>query len=139
MTMQAEYHGGFCCTLKEQETGAAMRTRSAAEAGDRTGLFAPTDLVGAALATCAMTVMGYAARHLEIDITGATVDAAVKMTPDHRNIAGVDLVFHMPAGEYSGKVKKQFESAVRSCPVHAALGAHIEQNFSFVWPDQPVA
>ncbi len=139
MTMQATYNGGFCCTLKDQETGAGIRTRPGAEAGDRAGLFTPTDLVGAALATCAMTVMGYAARHLEIDITGATVDAAVKMTPDHRNIAGVDLVFHMPAGEYSDKVKKQCERAVHSCPVHAALGAHIEQHFSFVWPDQPAA
>ncbi len=137
MTMQAEYHGDFCCTVRDSVTGAEIRTRPESAGGDRAGRVSPTDLVGAALATCAMTVLGYAASHRKVDVTGARVDVDVRMTPDGHGIAGVDLVFHMPPGDYPGKVRKQLERAANVCPVHAALGPQIEQNISFVWPDRP--
>ncbi len=139
MSMKVTYEGDFCCVLRDNETGAVIHTMSAAEQGDHSGRFAPPDLIAAALATCAMTVLGYQARRLDLNLAGMTVDTVLTMTENHSDVASVELVFHMPAGTYTDKVKKQCQRAVTKCPVHAAINPSVKQIFTFDWPDEDKA
>lgn len=97
--------------------------------------FSPTDLVATALASCAITVMGIAAKNHNIDIKGATVTVVKHMESNPRRISQIDLVFTMPHIKYSSKEKSMLEHTAFTCPVAKSLSADLVQNITFVWHD----
>jgi len=95
--------------------------------------FSPTDLVATALASCAITVMGIAAKNHNIDIKGATVTVVKHMESNPRRISQIDLVFTMPHIKYSSKEKSMLEHTAFTCPVAKSLSADLVQNITLVW------
>ena len=86
----------------------------------------PTDMVAAALGSCMLTLMGIAARRLEIDLKGTRVEIQKVMAAEPRRIAEIRLDFYLP-GDYSDKDKKILQGAAETCPVGKSLHPDIRQ------------
>lgn len=97
--------------------------------------FSPTDLVATSLATCAITVMGIAAKNHNIDIKGTRATVLKHMESNPRRISQIDLVITMPQNKYSDKEKSMLEHTAFTCPVAKSLSADLVQNITFVWND----
>ena len=96
------------------------------QSGNRVITDAPTDMVAAALGSCMLTLMGIAARRLEIDLKGTRVEIQKVMAAEPRRIAEIRLDFYLP-GDYSDKDKKILQGAAETCPVGKSLHPDIRQ------------
>ena len=65
--------------------------------------------------SCMLTLMGIAARRLEIDLKGTRVEIQKVMAAEPRRIAEIRLDFYLP-GDYSDKDKKILQGAAETCP-----------------------
>ncbi|MDR2504160.1 MAG: OsmC family protein, partial [Deltaproteobacteria bacterium] len=96
--------------------------------------FSPTDLVSAALGSCALTIMGmYASTH-GLNMTGATAEVNKTMASGPRRISAVEVMVKMPAGDYPDRHKKGLELAARGCPVLQSLHPDTEKKLTIIWP-----
>ncbi|RYU92943.1 OsmC family protein [Emticicia agri] len=97
--------------------------------------FSPTDLTATSLGSCAMTVMGIAARREEIDFTGSEVAVTKVMSAElPRRIVKIEVNFMMQTPEeLSEEVKQKYIRIAHTCPVAQSLHPDIEQVFNFNW------
>ena len=88
--------------------------------------FSPTDLMGAALGTSILTILGIVARRREIDIRGARYRIEKEMVADpKRRIAKLTTTIWLPAS-LSEDDRRVLEQAAHGCPVHHSLDPRIE-------------
>lgn len=127
----ATYDGNLYCTAQHTDSGATIRTNAPKDnQGDGNG-FSPTDLVGTAMGTCMLTIMGIYARRQGFNIDGAKVRVIKEMsaTPPRR-IAKLTVEFTLPAAVPSD-LRPRLEEAALSCPVHKSMHPDIEMPVSF--------
>ena len=95
--------------------------------------FSPTDLVATALGTCMMTIMGIAARRMELDLTGARVKVGKEMAlAPARRIARLTVEISVPR-DVTPEQRRQLESAAHACPVSKSLHPDVEVPVTFRW------
>lgn len=93
--------------------------------------FSPTDLVGTALGTCMLTLMGIVARRRQLDLSGATARVTKEMsTNPPRRIARLTVEIHVPR-QFSDDERARLEQAALTCPVHHSLHPDIEAPVTF--------
>ncbi len=95
--------------------------------------FSPTDLLCASLASCALTIMGIAARTHGIAMEGTTVRITKIMAADPRRVGGIILEFDM-VKNYPEKEQKILEHAARTCPVMLSLATELNKDIRFNYP-----
>ena len=97
VTIDVVYRGDLECTLSHGPSGDRMTTDAPVDNRGRGAHFSPTDLVGAAMGSCMLTVMGiYAARH-NIDISGTTAHVSKEMiTAPVRRIGKLTISIKIP-------------------------------------------
>jgi putative redox protein len=96
-------------------------------------LFSPTDLVGTALGTCVLTILGIYAQKNGLDVRGATASVEKEMTAvPVRRIARLvtEMRIPLPADHPH---REAIERAIRSCPVHASLHPEMDKPIHFIW------
>lgn len=127
------YEGDLHTKVVDQVTGQVLFTDAPKDNQGKGEYFSPTDLVGVALGSCTLTLMGIAAKRLGLDLKGARllVKKEMKTTPT-RMIGKLELDFYFQ-GHFDTSQTEQLEKAARSCPVHASLHPDIVQVFSFHW------
>lgn len=127
------YEGDLHCTATHGPSGDVIPTDAPV---DNRGLgrhFSPTDLVGAAMGTCMLTIMGIAARDKEIEIRGARAEVVKEMSEvPRRHIAKLTVRITLPA-RLTPRERALMEAAARGCPVHASLGPDTEVDLGFVY------
>jgi len=134
VTLNVVYDGDLECTLTHGPSGGTFRTDAPV---DNTGLgrrISPTDLVGAAMGSCMLTVMGIVARDRGWDMTGATARVVKDMgAVPRRHIAKLAVDITLPAA-LDKKARESLERTALTCPVHASLGplTKVELNFHYV-------
>jgi len=96
--------------------------------------FSPTDLVATALGSCALTIMGIAARNHGIDMVGTEVTINKIMQSDPRRIGAVEVAITLPANDFSTKERKILEAAAHGCPVGRSIQEGIE-DMKIIWLD----
>lgn len=82
--------------------------------------FSPTDLVGASLASCILTIMGLVAERDGIKLSGATFSVEKQMQQDPRRIAALGLEIHLPA-DLAEPMRRKLERCADTCPVKRSL------------------
>ncbi len=93
--------------------------------------FSPTDLVGAALGTCTLTVMAIAARDHGFVIDGARADVEKEMgAVPRRHIARLRVRIELPA-RLDEHQRALMEATARTCPVAASLGPETAVDVTF--------
>jgi len=93
--------------------------------------FSPTDLLCSALASCARTSMGIAAKNDNIQIENTKVIVSKFMLAEPRRVGKISLIFKLPANNYSSKEKAILENAAKTCPVAKSLNDNLIQEFVF--------
>jgi putative redox protein len=124
---------GLSCQLTHGPSGSQLTTVPPKDNGG-TGLsFSPTDLVGAALAACALSTMALVAQREGLSWGTARAAVEKRMTPPPRRIGELVLVIDMP-GEARSEHRARLEEAARTCPVARSLHADVKVPIEFRYP-----
>ena len=134
-TVTGTYCGDLRVECRPEQSGATLMTDAPVDNCGKGQAFSPTDLVGAALGACAMTIIGIYAQNHGLDVTGMTMEVTKTMSANPRRIGRLEVVFTMPRRAYSAREKISIERAAHSCAVHRSLHDSVEQVFTFVWPE----
>ncbi len=133
VAIEIVYQGQLHCQAVHMPSGATLETDAPKDNNGKGESFSPTDLVATALGTCMLTLMGIAARSLNVDLTGTTVTVNKEMvaTPIRRiGKLTVHLYFPMPL---SDEHQKKLEHAALTCPVHKSLHPDVAMPIEFHW------
>jgi len=133
VSSQIEYQGDLHCKATHGPSGAELLTDAPKDNQGRGESFSPTDLVATALGTCMLTIMGIAARTLNIEIAGATATVEKEMTATPpRRIQRLAVRIHVPHSP-SPADREKLERAAHTCPVHKSLHPDVQIPIEFTW------
>jgi uncharacterized OsmC-like protein len=124
---------GLACQLTHGPSGAELTTVPPRDNGGTGESFSPTDLVGAALASCALSTMALAAGREGLPWGDARAAVEKRMTPPPRRIGELVLVIDMPR-EVRPQDRARLEEIARTCPVARSLHPDVKVPFEFRYP-----
>lgn len=128
-----EYLGELRTKCTHGPSGSTIETDAPVDNHGKGELFSPTDLVGTALGSCVLTILGiYAQRH-GLDVRGASASVEKTMaTAPLRRIARLTTDVRIPLPPDSPH-RDPIERALLTCPVHASLHPEIDKPIRFEW------
>jgi putative redox protein len=127
------YDGDLRCTARHGPSGATFPTDAPLDNHGKGEAFSPTDLVGTALGTCILTIMGIVAQREGIDLAGTRVTVQKEMvTKPIRRIGKLAVTIHVPR-ELDERQRILLHNAAHTCPVHHSLHPDVEAPIVFVW------
>lgn len=133
VTIDILYQGDLRCEAVHQPSGAHLNTDAPKDNQGKGESFSPTDLVATALGSCMLTVMGIAARSMNVDLKGAQVTVQKEMVADPlRRISKLAVKITVPA-KVTEEQKLKLERAAHTCPVHKSLHPMVDVPVDFVW------
>ena len=133
VNIQIEYQGDLHCKATHGPSGTELNTDAPKDNQGRGESFSPTDLVATALGACMLTILGIAARTLNIDISGATAAVEKEMTvAPPRRIGQLTVKIQIPHAP-SPADREKLERAAHACPVHKSLHPDVQTHIEFVW------
>ena len=121
---------GLTCQLTHGPSGSRLATVPPRDNGGDGSSFSPTDLVGAALAACALSTMALAAQREGLAWGDARAAVEKRMSPPPRRIGELVLVLDMPK-EVRPEQRARLEEAARSCPVARSLHPEVRLPMEF--------
>jgi uncharacterized OsmC-like protein len=124
---------GLTCRLVHGPSGASFRTVPPVDNGGDGTSFSPTDLLGAALAACALSTMALQAGREGLAWGEASAAVEKRMTPPPRRIGELVLVFDMPR-ETKPAERARLEEIARTCPVARSLHPDVRLPMEFRYP-----
>ena len=127
--MRAET-SGLSVKLTHGPSGARIATEPPRDNGGSGACFSPTDLVGAALAACALTTMALTARREGLTFGEAAARVEKRMVASPRRIGELPLAIEMPPG-FPSEHRARYEQVARSCPVAVSLHPDVKVEMSF--------
>ncbi len=123
---------GFRCRVVHGPSGTQIQTEAPRDNGGTGASFSPTDLVGAALASCMLTTMALVAKREGVDWGEASANVEKRMTPPPRRIGELVVEIRMPK-ELPVDRRAQFEEVARTCPVARSLHPDTKVSERFVY------
>lgn len=133
--MEAVSRPQFKCALTHGPSGSALNTEAPKDNGGTGGSFSPTDLVGAALASCALTTMALAASRENVPWGEARATVEKRMTPPPRRIGELVVEIAMPR-ELPRSERARFEQIGRECPVARSLHPELKLPMTFRYQEE---
>lgn len=127
---------GLDCQLTHEPSGGVIRTTPPKDNGGDGSSFSPTDLVGAALASCALSTMALLAPKEGLTFGEASARVVKEMVGPPRRIGSLALEITMPPGTKPSE-RARFEEIARGCPVAKSLHPELQLPMSFVYPPAP--
>lgn len=121
---------GLSCELVHGPSGATIETAPPKDNGGTGACFSPTDLVAAALASCALTTMALIAKREGLSWGDARASVEKRMADAPRRIAELVLVFDMPR-DVQREHRGRLEEIARACPVARSLHADVRVPMEF--------
>lgn len=126
------YQGDLHCSIVHEPSGSVIETDAPVDNNGKGECFSPTDMVGAALAACMMTIMGIVAKRKGIDLEGTTIDVSKHMNADPRRIGKLEVVINVNLPQ-NHPDRVLLEQAALSCPVKQSLHPDIELPITWNW------
>lgn len=133
VTIDIQYQGDLRSEAVHEPSGTHLKTDAPKDNHGKGESFSPTDLVATALGTCMLTLMGIAARSMNIELKGThvTVQKEMVATP-MRRIGKLGVKINVPV-KLTGEQKQKLEQAALTCPVHKSLHPDVQMPVEFVW------
>jgi uncharacterized OsmC-like protein len=133
--MIAEYSGGLHCELVHEPSTSKIETDAPKDNLGKGERFSPTDLVGAALASCILTTMAIVAERDVIAIKGARAEVGKQMiTSPNRRIGSLNVQVTLPPG-IPQEAREKLERAAYACPVKKSIHSDIQAEITFLYKD----
>ena len=135
MSVQVDviYLGELHTEATHGPSGSKLVTDAPVDNSGKGELFSPTDLVGTALGTCVLTILGIYAQKHGLEVKGATATVQKDMTAvPVRRIARLTTEMCIPLPSEHPH-REAIERAIRSCPVHASLHPEMDKPIHFHW------
>lgn len=133
--MTAEGVPGFKVTLQHGPSGTVLMTEAPKDNGGTGSSYSPTDLVGAALASCVLTTMALDASREGLPWGPASAKVEKRMTPPPRRIGELVLEILMPPG-LNAEQRARLEDVGRHCPVARSLHPDLKLPITFRYPGE---
>lgn len=133
-TIYTIYQGELRTKARHVKSGNEIITDAPIDNHGKGEAFSPTDLLCASLASCALTIMGIAARTHNIDIDGTAVRTTKIMAENPRRVGKIILEFDM-VKNYTDKEQKILEHAAHTCPVMLSLSPDVIKEIQFNYAD----
>lgn len=131
------YQGELRCVATHGPSGGQITTDAPVDNHGRGEAFSPTDLVGAALGSCMVTIMGIVAERGQLDIAGTVVHVEKHMVQQPvRRIGELRVRIAIPqekGAKLSADERRKLEIAAKTCPVHKSLHPDIQIPLEFVY------
>ncbi len=125
------YKGSLRCEATHGPSGQMILTDAPKDNMGKGEAFSPTDLVGAALGACMLTIIGIIGKKGNINVDGAKAHVTKEMTTEGvRRIKKLAVTITFPKN-YSDKEKKLLENGAMTCPVHKSLHPDVESPVTF--------
>jgi len=107
-------------------TGARILTDLPPDNGGKGRAFSPTDLFAAALASCALTIMGKIALREGVDFSGAQLEVEKEMSAEPpRRVAAFRLKARLPQS-LTPQQREKYLASIKTCPVHLSLHPEVK-------------
>ncbi len=136
-TLSAINTSGAQFTVTFNATGSTVKSDPPAGHGGEGTTFAPTDLLDAALMTCAGATIAAKAKALGLDTKGMTLSASHTMADAPRRIGAIDMVLELPIAP-DERQKKSLIASTRACTVHNSLRSDLAVKMTVKWADGSV-
>ena len=131
--MKVDYEGNLRCNLTHGPSGSTLQTDAPTDNAGRGEAFSPTDLLGAALASCALTTMGIKAAKEGIPFPAGSGQVEKTMSSEGpRRVRRLDLAFELPSS-LSAPHRARLEEIALTCPVALSLSPDIEVKMRFTY------
>lgn len=130
--MTAVYTGGLHCELTHGPSQSSIETDAPKDNMGKGERFSPTDLVGAALASCILTTIGIVAERDGYSINGAKARVVKEMTTNPRRIASLSVDIEFPPG-IPVEARSKLEHIAHTCPVHRSLHPDVQAPIRFTY------
>lgn len=127
------YKGELRCEAVHGPSNTILTTDAPKDNNGKGESFSPTDLVATALGSCMLTIMGIAARNLQLDLSGTTVTVNKEMVAKPlRRIGKLTVQISVPLA-LSEEQKQKLVDAALTCPVHQSLHPDVQMPVEFIW------
>lgn len=135
VAVEIVYQGQLHCRAVHGPSGTSVETDAPKDNMGKGESFSPTDLVATALGSCMLTIMGIAARSLNINLDGTTIIVNKEMVASPiRRIGRLAVQINFPM-HIENEHKSKLEHAALTCPVHKSLHPDIAIPIEFKWAD----
>lgn len=126
------YSGNKHCLLEHEPSGSQIETDAPKDNQGLGQAFSPTDLMAAALSSCAITTMAIVGEKSGIDLSGVRASVEKHMESNPRRIGQLVLDISLPARLDSNQ-RSFMEETARGCPVLRSLSSEIIVKISFTY------
>jgi putative redox protein len=127
------YEGDLSTRCVHSDNKAEVLTDAPKEIQGLGRVFSPTDLFAASLGSCMLTLMGIAAKRLNVDIKGSVAKVTKEMAvAPVRRIGKLRVEFSCPHSFSEDIIAKLIKMA-ETCPVHHSLHPDIVLEFTYQW------
>jgi putative redox protein len=127
------YQNDLHCMATHEPSGTKLFTDAPKDNQGKGESFSPTDLLATSLGTCILSIMGIAARAMQVDLTGATANVHKEMTTKPtRRIGALAVIIEVPTSPSEAQ-KQELIKAAHACPVHKSLHPDIQISVEFRW------
>jgi putative redox protein len=128
---EVEYLGNLRTQANHIKSGEKVITDAPTDNNGKGEAFSPTDLVGAALSSCMMTIMGMLAEREEVDLKGLRAEVVKIMASNPRKIGEIQITFYHPTLKATDVQKQKLKNAALTCPVALSLSDSVKQTVVF--------
>lgn len=125
---------GIACELHHGPSSAVIHTVPPKDNGGDGSSFSPTDLLGASLASCALTTMALLAAKEGLTFGDASATVVKHMVGPPRRVGELTVELRMPRGVPAGQ-RARLEEIAHGCPVAKSLHPDVKVPMTFIWPD----
>lgn len=127
-----EYLGNKKVELTHQQSGSKIKTAAPLDNNGDGSDFSPTDLVGAALGSCMLTIISILAENKGFSIPWMKFEVEKHMVLNPRRISALPITIRLPEA-LAEEVRARIEQAAMACPVKASLREDLEVAVNFVY------
>jgi putative redox protein len=126
------YLGEKHCSIMHEPSSAVIDTDAPKDNNGRGESFSPTDLVGAALASCILTTMAIVAERDNIVIKGSKAEVEKEMAANPRTIGALHVKITLPKA-IPEDYRRKLEHIAHTCPVHRSLHPDMRKLIEFIY------
>ncbi len=133
VNINIHYTGELNCSLEHEPSKTLIATDAPKDNRGRGEAFSPTDLVAAALCSCAFTTMAIKGADFNIPFSKAHGQIVKEMTQaGPRKIKLLNFTIHM-SKDLNLEQRKKLEDIAIHCPVALSLASEVEVIMKFIY------